>query len=187
MKNVIKGFLKFVSLLKRYLYRSVIMPIKKIQFASCGKNVYVGFGCSITYSNTYIGENVSIGQNSTIISSVAKVYIGSNVMLAPNVFLISGDHRIDIVGKYMIDLKEKDKLPENDKNIVIQDDVWIGSSAIILKGVTIGKGSVIAAGSIVTKDVESYSVYAGIPAKKIRDRFSLKEIEEHESVLGISE
>ena len=67
--------------------------------------------------------------------------------------------------------------------IHIEDDVWIGANAIILRGVKIGKGSVIAAGSVVTKDVERYCIYGGVPAKKIRQRFTDEQIEEHERTL----
>jgi acetyltransferase-like isoleucine patch superfamily enzyme len=56
------------------------------------------------------------------------------------------------------------------KNIVVEDDCWIAANSIILAGITIGKGSVIAAGSVVTKDVPPYSVFAGIPAKLIQSR-----------------
>jgi acetyltransferase-like isoleucine patch superfamily enzyme len=63
---------------------------------------------------------------------------------------------------------------------VIGDDVWVGYGAIILSGVTIGEGSIIAAGSLVTKDVEPYSVYAGVPARRMGDRFStVEDREEH--------
>ncbi len=84
----------------------------------------------------------------------------------------------------MIDIK--DKLPENDLDVVIEEDVWVGANVIILKGVTIGRGSVIAAGSIVTKNVEPYSIYAGVPARKIKERFSEEEISEHEKLMAIN-
>jgi acetyltransferase-like isoleucine patch superfamily enzyme len=63
---------------------------------------------------------------------------------------------------------------------IIGDDVWIGYGSIIMSGVKIGDGSIIAAGSVVTKDVEAYSIYGGNPAKKIKDRFPNKEeLNEH--------
>ncbi|NMD70174.1 acetyltransferase [Bacillus sp. DNRA2] len=148
-----------------------------------GKNVYIGKGCSINYKNVYVGDNVSIGSDCIFMSTVAKIKIGSNIMFGPHVFMITGDHRIDYLGKNMIDVKEKEKLPENDEDIVINDDVWIGANSIILKGVTIGEGSVIAAGSVVTKNVQPYSIVAGIPAKKIKDRFSEDEMIRHKMLL----
>ena len=66
---------------------------------------------------------------------------------------------------------DDEKLPENDLDVVFEGDNWIGASAIILKGVTIGKGSVIAAGSVVTKSIEPYTIVGGVPAKTIKKRF----------------
>lgn len=84
----------------------------------------------------------------------------------------------------MFDVKEKK--PENDLKVIIEDDVWLGTGAIILKGVTIGRGSVIAAGALVTKDVPPYSIVGGLPAKVIKMRFSEQELKEHKRLLNIS-
>lgn len=162
-------------------YKFILMPLKKSMFARCGKKVYIGRGCSFIYKNVFLGNNISIGQNATFICGVAKIYINDNVMFGPHVFVIAGSHRVDVVGEFMIDVHEK--LPENDKDIIIENDVWVGANVIILKGVTVGRGSIIAAGSIVTKDVEPYSIYAGIPAKKIKSRFNEYQIAEHEKIL----
>ena len=71
----------------------------------------------------------------------------------------------------MISLTDKDKLPENDQDIVFEGDNWIGANATILKGVKIGYGAVVAAGAVVTKDVTPYAIVGGVPAKKIRNRY----------------
>jgi len=65
----------------------------------------------------------------------------------------------------------------------IEDDVWIGQGSIILSGITIGRGAIIAAGSVVTKDVPSYEIHAGVPAKKIKDRFTQEEKRIHDKLL----
>lgn len=94
------------------------------------------------------------------------IIIGKNVSIAPNVVLIpdSNANNGDIINNYPY---VKDKLTQKSK-IVIHDEVWLGANVTILPGVTIGTCSIIGAGSVVTKDVEPYSIYAGIPAKKIR-------------------
>ena len=69
------------------------------------------------------------------------------------------------------------------KMLVIEDDVWCGANVTILKGVTIGRGSVVAAGAIVTKSFPPYSIIGGVPAKLIKMRFSPEEIERHEALL----
>ncbi len=104
-------------------------------------------------------------------------------MFGPHVFLIAGGHRMDIIGRYMNDISASEKRPDDDRDIIIEDDVWIGANAMILRGARVGKGSVIAAGSVVTKDVEPYCIYGGVPAKKIRHRFAEEQIEDHERKL----
>jgi maltose O-acetyltransferase len=92
-------------------------------------------------------------------------------MFGPNTKLIGGDHaskRIDI--PMFNQEKNDDDIKNLESNIIIEDDVWVGAGSIILKGVRIGKGSIIGAGSIVTKTIDPYSVVVGNPAKKIRSR-----------------
>lgn len=75
------------------------------------------------------------------------------------------------------------KHPDDDQDVVIEGDTWIGMSVTILKGVTIGRGSVIAAGAVVTKSCPPYSILAGVPAKVVRRRFSEEQMLEHERIL----
>lgn len=104
--------------------------------------------------------------------------IGKKVIFGPRPTIITGDHRIDVIGKYIMDSTEK--LPENDAPVVIEDDVWVGSNVTILKGVTIGRGSVIAARAVVTKSCPPYSIIGGVPAKVLKMRFSAEAIKIHE-------
>lgn len=82
-------------------------------------------------------------------------------------------------------MDSKEKLPENDAPVVIEDDVWIGANVTILKGVTIGRGSVVAAGVVVTKSCPPYSIIGGVPAKVLKMRFTPEEIVKHESILSV--
>jgi acetyltransferase-like isoleucine patch superfamily enzyme len=157
------------------------MPFIKGLFASCGKKVIIAKGSEFSYHNIYISDKVYIGPNALFMCTLAKIYIGNNVMFGPNVTIITGGHRMDVIGKYMIDVK--DKRPEDDRDIIIKDDVWVGANSTILRGVTIGEGSVIAAGSVVTKDVHPYSVVGGCPAKLLKMRFSKEEISIHQNLL----
>lgn len=71
----------------------------------------------------------------------------------------------------MDEVSAAEKLPENDRPVTIEEDVWCGANVTILKGVAIGKGSVIAAGAVVTKNVGEYEIWGGTPARKIKNRF----------------
>lgn len=114
-------------------------------------------------SKVNIGDDVAINFY-TMIVAFKNISIGNDVLIGPYVLIHSGNHRYEDV-TVPIRSQGHDSAP-----IVIEDDVWIGAHAIVLKGVTIGRGSVVAAGSIVNSDVAPYSVVAGVPAKKIRDR-----------------
>lgn len=163
---------KFVGKVKYALYKIFWMPIIKGSFAKCGKNVNVPRKCTFSgIKNIYIGNNVSLGKGLTVLTTRAKLYIGDDVMFGPGVTIVTGDHRIDIPDRTMISVRDDEKLPENDLNVVIENDVWVGANVTILKGVTIHTGSVISAGAVVTKDVEPYSIVGGVPAKLIKKRF----------------
>lgn len=183
MKKILRLIYTAFSGIHRIIYKFIIIPIIKSMFVECGKKIYIGENSSITYKNTYIGNDVSIGANACFMSTRAKIHIGNHVMFGPRVFIITGNHRIDILGKYMKNIKDNEKFAEDDQDVIIKDDVWIGANSIILKGVTIEEGSVIAAGSIVTKDVAPYTIVGGAPAKLIKMRFSNEQIYDHKKLL----
>ncbi len=110
-----------------------------------------------------IGNNVGIAQN-CFIQVRGKVKIGNDVMFGPGVSIFSEEHGFSDVGVPMVEQ------PEIRKGVTIESNVWIGTRAVILDGVTIGEGSIVAAGSIVRESVPQYSIVAGIPGKVIRSR-----------------
>lgn len=157
--------------------------IQKKRLGSCGVNVQIGNNCTFIESNLFLGSNIYIGDGASFISGISKIIIEDYVMFGPNVTIRGGDHRIDVVGEYMFNVKVK--LPENDMDVHIETDVWIGCNATILKGVNIGRGAVVAAGAVVTKNVIPYSIVAGNPARIIKMRFNEDQIKLHEKLLNI--
>lgn len=147
--------------LKKYL---------KSRFRSVGNDVYIGNNGIFTYENIEIGDDVYIGSNAVFQSSYGKISIGNHVMFGPGVHIHGGNHKIYETGKLLKHTSEKK--PGDDGVITVEDDCWIGANAIILSGVTVGRGSVIGAGSTVTKSIPPYSVYTGSPAVKLRERFN---------------
>lgn len=139
-----------------------------------GKNPYIGRMVYLWAKHMItIGDNFYIGKFSQI---ECDAEIGDNVIIANKVALIGRyDHNYQQIG---VPIRLASKIRDNDYNwkglddkIIIEDDVWIGYGAIILSGVRIGQGSIIAAGSVLAGDAEPYSIYAGIPAKRLRSRF----------------
>ena len=173
-----------VNGLSKGMHKIIEETIKKCMLESHGANVHVGKNVQGNLEHVICGDNVSFGANNIFLSSNAKVIIGNDVIFGPNVIVITGDHRIDVVGKTMVDVKESEKLPENDQDVIFEGDNWIGANAIILKGVTIGKGAVIAGGAVVTRSVPSFTIWGGVPAKKLKNRFSEVQLKEHLDVIN---
>lgn len=181
---IIKLLIK-LSLLPSYLWDAIWAPVYKRCMRHCGKGVYLRPMSSDIkgVENLSVGDGTSIPKGSTIYCTEAPCSIGKKVIFGPKPTIITGDHRIDILGKHIIDVGVDEKLSENDMPVVIEDGVWIGANVTILKGVTIGHGSVVAAGAVVTKSCEPYSIIGGVPAKLIKMRFDAEEIAEHERLL----
>lgn len=137
-----------------------------------GDRVTIGKYAIIRPVNAYgsnIGVGLKIGNNSSIgpysyIGCSGFIEIGDNVIMSPRVSIYAENHLFDDLTLPIKDQGVKREF------VKIEDDCWIAANTVILAGVTIGRGSVIAAGSVVTKDVPPYSVVAGVPAKVIKSR-----------------
>lgn len=183
-------FLKILirlSLIPAYLWDAMWASIYKRAMKHCGRGVYLRPMLSDIkgLENLSVGDGTSIPKGSVIYCTDAPCTIGKKVIFGPHPTIITGDHRIDILGKHIIDVAVDEKLPENDLPVEIEDGCWIGANVTILKGVTIGRGSIVAAGAVVTKSCPPYSIIGGIPAKLIKRRFTEEQIAEHERLLEI--
>lgn len=151
--------------LKRFYYR------KRYRLHAVHKTTYFG-GNSMISKDLVADKYAYIGPRCHIYPGVS---IGAYSMLANDVSIIGGDHNYKCAGVPSIFAGRETMRPTR-----IGSDCWIGAHAIIICGVRIGDGSIIAAGSVVTKDVEPYCLYGGVPARKIKDRFpSAEERERH--------
>jgi acetyltransferase-like isoleucine patch superfamily enzyme len=137
-----------------------------------------------SYSTIFIGDHVNLGARPTMLATRSRIVIGNHVLFGPQVTVRGGNHRFDLVGRYIDSVEDDEKRPSDDPGVVIEDDVWVGGNATILGGVTIGRGSIVAASAVVTKDVARYSVVAGSPARQVGRRFTDEEVKRHEAALG---
>lgn len=144
----------------------------KIRYFYGLKKVHPTFnvGGKVSISKDFVaGEYSYVGPGGLIYPGVS---IGRYTMLAQNVQIIGDDHIFDLVG-VPATFSGRPIL----RKTKIERDVWIGANSIVLVGVTIGDGSIVAAGSVVTKDIPPFSVVGGVPAKVIKKRFSFEEDE----------
>jgi len=166
--------------MKRFLnfIRNLLLFHVRYPWIRRGRNVHVQWSTTFFSPNRRItlGNNVGIGGHCNITSDLM---IGNDVLIAPHVALLSRyPHRTNLIGTSMFQSPTADR-----GDIVIEDDVWIGFGAIILSGVRIGRGSIIGAGSVVTKDVPRYSVYIPRQNHTLKSRFAPEEIARHEASL----
>lgn len=137
---------------------------KLLGYKLLGKNIVLYENGWIEYPHRLeIDCNTSINRN-FFINARGQISIGKNVLIGPYVIIYSTNHIFD---NTCMSINEQGQTEEP---VIIEDDVWIGARSVILPGVIIGKGAVIAAGAVVTKNVEPYSIVGGVPAKFIKYR-----------------
>lgn len=158
-------FVLFLRSIANSVRSFVVIDIFYPWIKSNGK-LRIPVGTKIWSPNKHIvfGDRVQFGRNVII---ACDLEIGDSVLVAGNVsFVGRNDHRIDIRDKTIWDSGRGES-----RMIRIGNDVWIGHGSILLSGINVGDGAIIAAGSVVVKDVEPYTVVGGNPAKMIRNRF----------------
>lgn len=115
--------------ISRAYNKLLLMPSLRCSFASRGENVTLGRRSEISGAgNIYIGHDVYLGPGATLLTTRAIIRIGNYVMSGPNLTVVTGDHRTDIVDRPMMELIDKDKLPDSDQDVVIGNDVWMAAA-----------------------------------------------------------
>lgn len=171
--------------------RTVLKVLGKKRFLISGKDLHLGANVRLWAPDRLtIGDNVYIGKDSLI---ECNATIGNHCLIA---------NRVAFVGRHDHDFRQigipirfspwiGDSLPSADirqEEVVVCDDVWIGYGAILLTGITVGRGAIVASGSVVTKDVEPYAVVAGNPARTVGERFKRNgECRQHEAAVEQSQ
>jgi maltose O-acetyltransferase len=130
-------------------------------FVHCGKRVNIEPRAHIPFHKVSIGDDSGIGYRAWI----GAANIGADVMIGPDVLILSSNHRFESISVPM-------RLQGHtaDQPVSIGDDVWIGARVIVLPGVTIGRGAILASGSVVTKDVPAHAIVGGNPARVLKYR-----------------
>ena len=173
IKNALTVVIDKIEFPKARLIRRPI-TIRGRKYIEWGKGLTTGYNCRIEVNGEHdkkvliIGDNVNIGDYVSI-RCAEGISIGDNVLMGSRVLITDNAH-----GNYSGDDQDPPSTPPNSRilkteNVRICDDVWIGEGAVIQMGVTIGRGSIIAANSVVTKEVRPRTIVGGVPAKAIKE------------------
>ena len=176
IKQVINAIRKF--------YQLYVVPQRNI-FGSKGPRAKVEIpALVIGYENVFLEENVTIGPFSVIFAPHSTVRIKKYSYSGPRLFISTGNHCFSKIGRFSqtIEFSEYAVDDNQSRDVTIEEDVWIGANVSVLCK-KIGRGSIVAAGSVVKKDVLPYTIVGGVPAKPLKLRFTRDEIIAHEKEL----
>lgn len=167
MREKMKIMLKIIAYALKYCPSPLGVwlrrPVYSSLFKKCGKGLMIKDAVVVKHhENIVIGKNCEINEF-CFINGKGGIFIGNNVLISPGVKIVSFNYQ-----------HKRDKpirvQPYVLRKVVVEDDVWLASNTIVVPGTRIGKGSVIGAGSVVTKDIPAYSIAVGNPAKVIKKR-----------------
>jgi len=186
IKNIIRvglGFdREFVNVrMLQFLNPTCRISPRVIVTTSCHKWIRLGKGVAISHGTVLvvdaedksvfddsfleIGDGTYIGEMNNLRAGGGGIRIGRNVLMSQNVSIIASNHSMDPATEMMFQAWDKRKC-----GVIVEDDVWVGCNSVILPGVTLGKGCVVGAGSVVTRSIPSMAIAVGNPARVVRNR-----------------
>lgn len=182
MKSILRIIANFSALFRRFLIKYIKRPLFKSCLGYCGKNVDLRLDHNPgSLSRVFMYDNTNIYHGFRFISVSGRFIMMKNSGSAAGLTVITGNHQ----RQFGVFLKDISGNHENDieKDVIVEDDVWIGTNVTLLAGVRIGRAATIGAGSVCFKNVPPYSIVMGNPAKVVGFRFTPNEVIEHEKLL----
>ena len=161
------------------IYRFFVPEYNLKMIGRIGRDCIIASGSNLKVENLYLDDFVILQDRINFISNKGKLYVGRFSVISSGCFIIPGKHNLTVGMPFFVNAKYN--LGDEELDIVIKEDCWIGAGSILLPGITIGRGAIVGAGSVVTKDVPPYAVVAGAPARIIAIRMSVPDILTHES------
>lgn len=166
-----------------YVFLRSYFGVRRSKMGYCAKSVVLTPPIHIgNPANVYLYENTQLAGYTCISARNAKFIIKPNCCIAERLTVHTGNHA-NVLGSFCSDITEDIKPKGYDKDVIVESDVWIGCNVTLLSGVNIGRGAIIAAGAVVSKDVPPYAVAGGVPARVIKFKWTIEQILQHESIL----
>lgn len=165
-------------------FKGLYLNVRKEDFGACGTNCILELPCKVNNpKNVFIENDVAIRGFFTFISHTGRLFIKSHCDISQCLTVVTGNHTTTPpIDKWQVECNHTAE-GDDEKDTIIEEDVWIGIKVTLLPGVTIGRGTIIGAGSVVTKDIPPYSIAAGNPCHVIRHKFTKEQILKREEQL----
>lgn len=170
------------------IIRKICLYLENKKYKNVASGVVIPPGVTVSVKdNLIIQEGGCIEPGTLILNINAKFIVGRYSGAGPNLTVVAGNH-MSVIGKFLMQVTDEDKRqldPEHlqDQDVVLEEDVWLGANVTLLNGVRIGRGAVVAAGTVIRTKIPPYAIVAGNPAKVVGFRFTPEQIEEHEKLL----
>ena len=177
--NKIKRLIRMLGTLK-----SLYFNVDKSDFLECGENVLIEYPIKVNRPKiVLVGNNVAIRGFATIITHTGKLILKNNIGISQKLTVVTGNHTTKPpLNKWQCDCNHSEE-GDIELDTTIEDDVWIGINVTLLPGVTIGRGAIIGACSVVSKSIPPYAIAVGNPCKVIKFKYTVDEILEREKIL----
>lgn len=166
----------FQSIRKQY-----IEPYNKKKYGRIGKQSIVKNNSLLVPENMFIDDYVVIQEQTNFISNKGKLYVGKYSVISAGCTIVPGSHLLTVGVPFY--LATTSHVNDEESDIIIDEDCWIGAGCILLPQCHIGRGAVVGAGSVVKKDIPPYAIVVGSPARIIAAKFSLEQVLKHETIL----
>lgn len=180
--NKLKKLLAQFSLFKGFKALYVdYFKLRRSAFGYIARTAVISYPIRIVNpKNVFVYDNCALRPNTFISAVNARFIIKNGSAAAEGLTVRTGNH-VMLVGRPYRSIKEAEKPEGYDKDVIVEEDVWIGSRVTLLSGVIIGRGSIVGAGSVVTKQIPPYAVCGGVPARVIKFKWNIDEIIQHET------
>ena len=166
-----------------YMFLKMNFGVSRHKFGYCAYDViitppiYIG-----NAQNVFLYDGCNLASNSWISASNARFICKGRCAIAEGLTVHTGNHA-RLVGRFVSSITENDKPKGYDKDVIVEEDVWIGCNVTLLSGIVIGRGATVAAGAVVSKSMPPYCICGGVPAKFIKFYWTIDQILEHETKL----
>ena len=172
--------IKLLRLKGKSLYRRFFPEYDLSDIGSIGVGCQIAPYSTLVLKNMFLSDYVMIQDHVNFISRNGKLFVGKYSVISAGCTIIPGEHHLKVGMPFYINAKYH--IEDEEHDIVIKEDCWIGASSVLLPGISIGRGAIIGAGSIVTKNVLPYTVVAGNPARLIAMRMKKEDVLKHEEI-----